>query len=182
MARRSPIGVTEPRSIRRRTNDLCFSGQTILQLSLNRMPARSCRELSGETSAGNRPICHITRASSMELNQETQATLAPDHRTRFGMTKGRVIFSGIVAAGIALFLVWMWRVRELHGLPDVGDPFDISQARRPIEISEDDNAYVAYSQAQQLLTRMPNSVRQVQWSNMSWATAGPDVRDYFGSE
>jgi hypothetical protein len=72
----------------------------------------------------------------------------------------------------------MWRVRSLDGLPDVGDPFDVAQALRPIEISDADNAYVAYSEAKRLLAKLPDAIRQADWVHVTWSAAGPDVRAY----
>jgi hypothetical protein len=75
----------------------------------------------------------------------------------------------------------MWRVRALDGLPDVGDPFDVAAALRPIEISDEDNAYVAYSEARRLLARVTGTVRQFNWVKVTWSAAGPELRAYLES-
>jgi hypothetical protein len=38
----------------------------------------------------------------------------------------------------------LWHAREL---PDVGEPFDVALATRPIVIADTDNAFVAYAEA-----------------------------------
>ena len=59
----------------------------------------------------------------------------------------------------------------------MGDPFDVALARRPIEIPDEENAYVLYSEARRLLTRIPDAIRKVDRENLSWSTAGTSVRD-----
>src|SRR5262249_18489255 len=113
----------------------------------------------------------------METKIETQMN-APPKRGRTRLSRGRVLVLAIALGLLMATSAWMWRMRGLDGLPDVGDPFDISETLRPIEISDDNNAYVDYSKAQRLLTKMPDPVRQVDWSKMSWAMANPDVRAY----
>ena len=114
----------------------------------------------------------------MNSREEPQVAVAPSRLGKSRTGRGRLILLAIAVGCIALLLVWMWRVRSLDGLPDVGDPFDVAQALRPIEISDEDNAYVAYSEAQRLLTKMPDAVRQVDWVKVTWSTAGPEVRAY----
>jgi hypothetical protein len=97
---------------------------------------------------------------------------------RFRLGRGRLLILGFSVASLALLSVWIWRVRGLGGLPDVGDPFDVAEALRPIEISDEDNAYVAYSEARRLLTRVTDTVRQFKWVKVTWSTAGPEMQAY----
>ncbi len=64
---------------------------------------------------------------------------------------GRRLAIGVALGFIALIGVTIWRMRSLDGLPDVGDPFDVAEARRPVEIAPADNAFVAYAEASKLL-------------------------------
>jgi hypothetical protein len=59
---------------------------------------------------------------------------------RFGVIAVAVLAAVLTIAGISIR-----RLRSLGDLPDVGDPFDIAAAVRPIEIPDDENAYVSYS-------------------------------------
>jgi hypothetical protein len=77
--------------------------------------------------------------------------------------------------------VWLWRVRSLDGLPDVGDPFDVAATARPIEIPDDENAFVSYSEALELLGKKPNSIRQTDWNKLNWSNASPALRRYLES-
>ena len=46
----------------------------------------------------------------------------------------------LTTAGISI-----WRLRSLGDLPDVGDPFDVPLARRPIVVPDEDNAFVSFT-------------------------------------
>jgi hypothetical protein len=117
----------------------------------------------------------------MNAMEETQTKLAPRRFGRSRIGRGRLILLGIAVGCLALLSVWAWRVTNLDGLPDVGDPFDVAEALRPIEISDEDNAYVAYSEARRLLARVTGSVRQVSWVKVTWLAAGPELRAYLES-
>src|SRR5262249_56695790 len=93
--------------------------------------------------------------------------------------------------GWAAFVgVTIGRMRSLGGLPDVGDPFDVSGARRPIEVSDADNAFVAYAAAHQKLVNPPNpidedrrraideAVWKDQFKPLTWSSASPGFREY----
>ena len=114
----------------------------------------------------------------MQSSKESQPTIAMPGAGRSRIARGRLILLAIAVGLIALLSVWMWKVRSLEGLPDVGDPFDVAAALRPIEIPDEENAYVAYSEAKRLLARPPNTVRQFAWVHVTWSAAGTDVRAY----
>src|SRR5829696_4681141 len=70
---------------------------------------------------------------------------------------GRRLAIGAIVGWIAFVGVTIWRTASLDGLPDVGDPFDVAEARRPVEIPDADNAFVAYAAAHNLVGP-PNSI------------------------
>ncbi len=97
----------------------------------------------------------------------------------------------VVFVGVSTFVgVTFWRMRSLDGLPDVGDPFDVAEARRLVDIPDADNAFVAYAAADQKLNN--------QWSQadldrciwirvavlgdenrlMTWSSTPAGVRDF----
>ena len=94
---------------------------------------------------------------------------------------------------ITLAGVTIWRMGNLNGLPDVGDPFDVAEARRPIEIPDADNAFVAYAEAHKLVDPR-NSTDEAAWSRffeavqgdeikpLSWSSAPLVLRDYLKSK
>jgi hypothetical protein len=97
----------------------------------------------------------------------------------------------VVFVGLSAFVgVTIWRMRSLDGLPDVGDPFDVAEALRPVEIPDADNAFVAYEMAHQKLVNPPSPVDEARrellydavWGDenkrVSWSSAPPGVRDY----
>ena len=72
--------------------------------------------------------------------------------------RGRRLAIGVAVGWIALVGVTIWRMQSLDGLPDVGDPFDVTEARRPVEIPDADNAFVAYAAAKAKLGNPRNQV------------------------
>jgi len=97
---------------------------------------------------------------------------------RFHVERGRRLASGIAAASLAVMVIWFWGVRKLDGLPDVGDPFDVEEARRPIVMPDGDNAYVLYTEAKGKLTRLPATLSRVDFPELTWSRAGSEVRDF----
>jgi hypothetical protein len=75
-------------------------------------------------------------------------------------------------------MIWIAGVRNLEGLPDVGDPFNVEQARRAVVIPESENAYVLYTDAKNLLTRFPPTLSKVDFSKLTWSKAGFEVRGF----
>ncbi|MFI5456812.1 MAG: hypothetical protein ACHRXM_15300 [Isosphaerales bacterium] len=67
-------------------------------------------------------------------------------------------------------------------LPDVGDPFDVAEARRPIMISDEDNAYVAYAAAHIKSQDAPTAFWDGLWKGkdgaLTWSKAEPGVLDF----
>ena len=80
--------------------------------------------------------------------------------------------SAIVAGAI------VWRMRSVDDVPDVGDPFDVDVASRPVFVSDIDNAYVSYCEARRMLTTLPVATPRVDWVKLTWAKAGTNVRAY----
>ena len=103
---------------------------------------------------------------------------------------GRRLAIGVAVGWIAFVGVTIWRMRSLDGLPDVGDPFDVAEARRPVEIPDADNAFVAYAAAKAKLGNPPNPIDEARmtllwdavWNNeikpLTWSSASPGLRDY----
>ncbi len=79
---------------------------------------------------------------------------------------------------VAVLAVLFLGARSVSGLPDVGDPFDVAEARRPVVLADDDNAYVKYSDARRQLTRFPSAMAQTDWTKLTWSKAGAEFRDY----
>ena len=102
---------------------------------------------------------------------------------------GRRLAIGVIVGWIAVAVVMVWRMGSLDGLPDVGDPFDVAEARRPVEIPDADNAFVAYAAAHKLVDPA-NSIDEARrdlfskalWDGeikrLTWSSAPPGLRDY----
>ena len=95
---------------------------------------------------------------------------------RFG--RFRLLAAGIATVLAAVLGITVSRLRSLDGIPDVGDPFDVARAMRPVEIPDSDNAYVLYGEAHAQLTRLPPSLARSISSALTWSKSGQAVRDY----
>ena len=98
---------------------------------------------------------------------------------------------GLSPGLIALVGIPIWRMQSLDGLPDVGDPFDVAEARRPIDLADADNAFAAYAKASQSLANSRNNPIDVHRSillcgavlardikALTWSSSSPDIRAY----
>ncbi len=114
----------------------------------------------------------------MESKAEPQVVATPI-RTELGkLSPGRRLTMGVVIAAIVVGAVWIWGLRGLGGLPDVGDPFDVAAVRRPINMPDADNAYADYVAARRSLSREPQGIFKLDWTKLTWAQAGTTVREY----
>jgi hypothetical protein len=114
----------------------------------------------------------------MESMAESPVDAKPLRAEPGPVGRGRRLTLGVAIAATAVFAVWIWGLRSLEGLPDVGEPFDVAQALRRIDIPEADNAYVGFLEARQALGRQPTSLSRVDLAKLSWGEAGPTVREY----
>ena len=55
--------------------------------------------------------------------------------------------AGISVGLIALVCVVLWQMWSEDELPDIGDPFDVPVALRPVDLPDDQNAYAVYATA-----------------------------------
>jgi hypothetical protein len=82
-----------------------------------------------------------------------------------------MIARGLIVVAAIGGSILLLRMRSLHGLPDIGDPFDIA-AYAPPEIPDDENAYTFYRRAVALLaSEEPRSMKGVyrSWSEVDEA-------------
>jgi hypothetical protein len=82
------------------------------------------------------------------------------------------------AAFLAVLVIWIWGLPNLNRLPDVGDPFDVAAARRPILIDDSDNAYVLFAQAKGKQSRFTPALAKLDLTTLVWSKAGAEIRDY----
>ncbi len=97
-------------------------------------------------------------------------------RTPF--TRFRAYATAVVLALAAMGGIFMWRLRSLGELPDVGDPVDVALALRPVFVPEGDNAFVLYAAARLQVTKSRPSTPRGDLAKLTWATAGPSLREY----
>jgi hypothetical protein len=92
--------------------------------------------------------------------------------------RGRRLFLALAVGSIASLVIWIVGIRRVDGLPDVGDPFNVAEAQRPIVIPDADNAYVLYAQARPRPFPLPAAVSHVDFDTLTWSTAGDNVRAF----
>jgi hypothetical protein len=80
-----------------------------------------------------------------------------------------VVLAACVAVAATVFAIW-W-LNSLHGLPDIGDPFDVA-AFRAFRVPDDQNAFAFLRRAQETLIPSPPSV------TLSWSELDPNSRQW----
>jgi hypothetical protein len=83
----------------------------------------------------------------------------------------------VAAAGVAI-----WWLTCLNGLPDIGDPFDVS-AFRAISMPDEKNAFTYYRRAQEVLSPFPALPPAVIAAapSVTWSKADPKLREWVGA-
>ena len=108
------------------------------------------------------------------------STMRPASVTR--LTRFRVVAFTVVVLIAALAGISIWRMRNADELPDVGDPFDVAIALRPVVIPDRDNAYSVYAEARIDLSGVPTEFWDAYWKaqtdNLTWSKAKPGVRSF----
>src|SRR5262245_49292045 len=75
---------------------------------------------------------------------------------RFRWPRSRRARWGLVGALLVVALLGgpaLWRAWLLRGLPDAGDPFDVQEMLRPVEVPNGENAFFCFQEAHTRLGR-----------------------------
>ena len=115
----------------------------------------------------------------------TRATTSVPRATKPALlTRYRVVVLGVVSLLALLVGLCIWRMQDLGDLPDLGEPFDLVRARRPVVIADSDNAYKAYTRARITPVQIPPGVWDAIWNarqgkdTLRWSTAKPEVHAF----
>ena len=95
--------------------------------------------------------------------------------------RGRIVGCGLAVSSLVILVIWIWGVRNVDGLPEVGDPFDVAAARQPIDIADSDNAYALYVAAKGEMRKRPAVLSRVVFDELTWSKADDDVRAFVQS-
>ena len=120
----------------------------------------------------------ILRDTVMETSAKPVASAEPSAARARVFTRFRLVALVVVAALAAIGGVFIWRMRDVNELPDIGDPFDVEEVRRVVVMSDDENAFVKYNDARRQLTRYPRALVGLDWAKLTWSNAGKEVQDY----
>jgi hypothetical protein len=84
-----------------------------------------------------------------------------------------------IGLAVAAAAFGIWWLTSLSGLPDIGDPFDVS-ALRAFSIPDSENAFTLLRQAQQMLSKAPELPRTARASapTAAWSKSDPKLRDW----
>ena len=85
--------------------------------------------------------------SCMETRTTQPAAVVTGDTKLTRLTRFRLIALAVISAIAIVAGTFVWRMRSLNELPDVGDPFDVALASRPVFVADVHNAYVSYSEA-----------------------------------
>jgi hypothetical protein len=86
----------------------------------------------------------------------------------------RIAVSGIVFAAILILGLWIFGMRDVSHVPDIGDPFDVTAFNRSIAVTDDANAFTLYRQAFKRLRPVSRGAwdsvgTEATWSKLSTA-------------
>jgi hypothetical protein len=111
------------------------------------------------------------------------STTAQPRRFRWLRSRlGRRLAIGISVGLIALVGVAIWRTWTADELPDIGDPFDVAEALRPIDLPDDQNAYAVYATIPSSRTPFWKAFPNVDFKTLTWSKAGPELRAFVEQE
>lgn len=83
---------------------------------------------------------------------------------------------GVIALGVGAML---WRQTRLAGLPDIGEPFDVSTYRTHARVPDERNAFVSYRKAAERYREMnPSEGRAFTKANLDWSKADDTLRGW----
>ena len=112
----------------------------------------------------------------MEESTPDMKATTTDSRRRLPASRGARL-ALVIVGGLALITgLWIWRIRDVSDVPDVGDPFDVAEAQQPLIVAEADNAFVLYEAAEAKLGKPPEQLGEL--NAVVWKRMGPEVRSY----
>jgi hypothetical protein len=85
---------------------------------------------------------------------------------------------GVSVGLIGLLCVSIWRLRSLDELPDIGDPFDVTEALRPVDLPDEQNAYAVYATANTGRLQLGKAFPKADFRTLTWSKAGPELRAF----
>ncbi len=91
---------------------------------------------------------------------------------------GRRLAMGISFGLIAFVGVAVWRMWSTDDLPDIGDPFDVAEALRRVNLPDDQNAYAVYATIPSSRSSPWKVFPNVDFSTLTWSVAKSEIRAF----
>jgi hypothetical protein len=107
--------------------------------------------------------------SSVEVSRASQKTLRLLRKRLFQLLRATLVPA--MCLMVAATVIGIWWLTSLNGLPDIGDPFDVT-AFRAFSIADDQNAFTFLRRAEDLLTPTPPGLAS------SWSQADPKLQQW----
>src|SRR5690348_1921063 len=96
-----------------------------------------------------------------DTTREISST-TPGSPSRLGAGRGARLALVIVGGLVLCAGLWVWRIRDVSDVPDIGDPFDVALAQRPLMVADADNAFVLYEAAEAKLGKPPEQLQRAE--------------------
>jgi hypothetical protein len=97
---------------------------------------------------------------------------------RLQLGRGHVLALLVVSGLVAIAGISIWQIRNPNNLPDVGDPFDVAVALRPVYVADEDNAFMLYADPKRKRLKYPAGLATTEFAKLTWSKAGPEVRAF----
>src|SRR5262249_22649867 len=110
----------------------------------------------------------------VDLRTEGATAAAKPRRVR----RTILLVVGLLLVLITVAVVVRRQFWSSEDLPDVGDPFDVAEVHRLVNIPDADNAFVAYAAAHHKLGAFNSVIANVDFGSLGWSNAAPAVREF----
>jgi hypothetical protein len=124
----------------------------------------------------------LTESNELRLERWGMGTSTMRPALVVRLTRFRVVAIAVLGLLTLVTGISVWRMRSVDELPDVGDPFDVTQALRPIAIPDRENAYAAYALARFDSRIAPAELWDVTWKcqidALTWSKAKLELRAF----
>jgi hypothetical protein len=121
-----------------------------------------------------------TAARPSSFTRLADGLLAPARWLEKARGRRRQALALLYVAVVAVSAFLCWWASSLNGLPNVGDPFDVSEFDR-VSVPDEDNAFVLYRQARDRFEPLDQELSKLRKGGQSWSQVAPEIRAWVES-